>query len=148
MWADVLGGVVYATLPEGPSGSSVALVGVAFHKGDVVMVDELRGGVRRRKGTGDSPDRVGVPPDVWSRYPCLWSFLSVPWWDDGSPRLLGTVTLFRDAGRLKAAFNDKESGEVGFTTLDETVDVLGALEGALRDDAVDWRRSSPRPRAK
>lgn len=71
-----------------------------------------------------------------------WEFLTTVVWDEpaGKPRIPGTITLFGDAGRLKAVLNDKDAEMAAFVTLDPSSGVLEALEGALLSTETDWRK--------
>lgn len=100
--------------------------------------------MRRRERVGeDAQGQPAAPPNM-AGFPELWSFVSATKWEEGTVRQPGSVTLFRDQGRLKAAFNDRDAGEVGFLTLDVQEPILAQLEEALREDSVDWRRNGQR----
>jgi hypothetical protein len=71
-----------------------------------------------------------------------------PVWEDGTTRVPGTLLIFSEQGRLKACLGDRDSESVGFVTLQGGLDPLDELEGALRDDRIDWRASSSRNRRK
>jgi len=80
---------------------------------------------------------------MWMKnFPLLWEFLSSDQFEDGSSRRLPTVTIFLGSDGLQACLNDREQGLAAFVTA-QTVDGLWiALEKGLKDDSLDWRRSS------
>lgn len=99
---------------------------------------------RRNKeeaGNGPLP-----PPADMATLDLLWSFLSDSFWAEGDARQLGSVTLFVDQGRLKAALNDRDAGEVGFVTLEHHEPLWAQLDQSLRSERIDWRRSGRKGR--
>lgn len=96
----------------------------------------------KRRNEEEDGSLVGSPPPAsMSECDVLWSFLVDQTWDEGSARVPGSITLFVDGPRLKAALNDRDLGEVGFVTLELDKPLFPQLEGALRSDRIDWRRS-------
>jgi len=88
----------------------------------------------------------GVPggldqSDLAVRYPCLYEHLAVAQYDDGTARKLSTLTLFVDQGGIKACLNDRDQGLTGWISAESLAGLLDALETALADDRLDWRRS-------
>jgi len=140
MCVAVVVGAVFATRLFGDDSAGTSLVVVLVDpEGGLEMASNKRGELpirRRRGGTADT--QLGVPVS-WA-WPCLWAFLTAVEWSPGDSRVLGTVTLYLDGGKLKVCFNDKDAGEVGFATLDPDLPVLDAVERCLREDRVDWRR--------
>jgi hypothetical protein len=93
----------------------------------------------RVTGRDDVPGYGSAGDDAGS-YPALVEFLTRDRYQDNSIRERGTVLLFVEGGRLKACLNDKDAALVGFTTIDTLDDVSMALDKALREDKVDWRK--------
>ncbi len=83
-----------------------------------------------------------------SRYEHLWEFITAVEFLDGSKRATPSVTLFCDAGLLKACLNDKEQGLVAFVTGTSLTAVLEAMNEGLLGDALDWRKSTGQVRKK
>lgn len=79
--------------------------------------------------------------DDAKKCPELVEFLTLTRYMDGSPRAVGTVRLLVEGGRLKACFNDNDTGRYGFVALDALQGLPGALERVLAGNKVDWRRS-------
>lgn len=71
-------------------------------------------------------------------------FLTQAIWEDGKPRVPGTIVLFAEEGSFKACLCDKDSDSVGFVTSPVASALLSAVEGALSADQVDWRRNKAR----
>jgi len=91
---------------------------------------------------GDGP--VAVPVTAWQKaHPHLWEFLSLAQYEDGSERRLPTITLFLSATGLQACLNDRDQGVAAFVTANTLDGLWSALEKGLREDSLDWRRSTP-----
>ena len=82
---------------------------------------------------------VAPPCGLSAKYPSLWHFLADDQWDDGSVRVSGTVTLLVEAGRIKAALNDRDGSRSAFISSDSLETLLGAVDTALEKDRVEWR---------
>lgn len=98
---------------------------------------------KRDKAVDEGGD--GVIPVIASlakKYPSLWEFMSCPRYDDGSKRILPTVSLFMCPEGLKASLNDRDQGTVAFVTGDTLESVLASLEAGLQGDTLDWRVSA------
>lgn len=61
----------------------------------------------------------------------------------GKPRDTATIRFFADAGRLKVAVNDRQTGQTFWTTLDATLDPFVELEAALVSGKGEWRKDKP-----
>jgi len=90
----------------------------------------LAGSSNAQEGTSDWPT-------LW---PTLVEYLSQTTWDDGSPRETSTMLLFREDGSWKACLNDRAMGRTGWASSSSPEGTLQALEDALRDDRMEWRR--------
>jgi len=90
-----------------------------------------------------------IKENLWTRsYPTLWEFLSTDTFEDGSARRLPTVTIFLGSDGLQACLNDREQGLAAFVTSNSMDGLWQALEKGLKDDSLDWRRSSSPPQKK
>lgn len=90
------------------------------------------------------PDRNGAPRMVdagtWAKgLPALSEFLSEARWDDGSPRVTGSITLFCDDGVWKLCLSDKDAGRVAFVSAGTPTEVFAAADKALQSSSLDWR---------
>jgi hypothetical protein len=74
-------------------------------------------------------------------YPTLVEFLTLDRFNDGTPRVPGTVMLFVEDGRLKVCFNDRQEQVVGFVCVDSLETLLDDLEKLLEGDRVEFRVS-------
>ncbi len=109
-----------------PSGEGI---GMALKKRDAALADS--GGV------------VGIAAGKWGvAYPNLWEFMTSTKYADGSPRVLGSLTVFVDAVCLKACLNDRDSSLVAFASAETMEGLWAALERGLKDDSLDWRRGA------
>lgn len=97
-----------------------------------------------RPGQGQSPGAAMtalVRCALTERLPSLIEFLSLPQYEDGTPRELPTLTVFCEPGCLKAALNDRDGGRVAFVTAVSLEGLLVALEEGLAFSSLDWRPS-------
>lgn len=92
-------------------------------------------GPRSESGSGV----LVIDPGPFSQYPLTWEFMTALVYEDGSRRQLPTLMLFLHDGRLTAALNDRDVGQTAFVSGTSVLDVLGALEGGLEADALQWR---------
>lgn len=74
-------------------------------------------------------------------FPCLFEYLTLTRWEDGTARVPSSLTLFLDEGRLKACLHDRDMGRVAFVAGWAPVPVLRALEEGLLEGTVEWRPS-------
>lgn len=101
-------------------------------------------GLKRRQRLSDESDTRECPalPEGFG-WPAVWAFVTQGAWEDGSPRVTGTILLFWERGRLKACLSDRDAQAVAFVTLTGAGDPLDELEDALRADNIDWRAQKP-----
>lgn len=84
-----------------------------------------------------------LAPGVFGEdHPCVWEFLTEARWPDGSPRVLGTITVFADEGVVKLCVNDRAQSLVAFVTASTLEGAFHALEEGMEDDRLDWRAPS------
>jgi hypothetical protein len=86
------------------------------------------------------PDARPQDDDLAIAYPGIWEHLAMTRYPDGSPRVLSTVTLFVDAGLVKACLNDRDQGLTAWASGVSLRAVLLALEAGLCNDTLDWRQ--------
>lgn len=99
---------------------------------------EVAGAVPQRARSGDD----------WILYPTLMEFLTEDRWEDGSPRRTATITLFADAGAVKASLNDRHFDRVAFVTSESIAALLVVLEDKLKASSLDFRPSQGGGRGK
>jgi hypothetical protein len=92
-------------------------------------------------------DKVGLRGTLtsskWGQtYPCLWEMLVTDHWEDGTPRTLSTLTIFVDDDQVKLCLNDRAQGLTGWASGSSVEEALKALESGLKEDTIEWRRSS------
>jgi hypothetical protein len=78
-------------------------------------------------------------------HPNLVSFISQHAWEDGQSRVPGTVTFLFDGGQVKAALNDRDSGQGCFVSAKTFTSLLTVIESVLGGAPADWRvKEQPR----
>lgn len=85
---------------------------------------------------------------IMTRYSTLWEFFTETTFDDGSRRDTPSMTVFLDAGLLKACLNDKSQGLIAFCTGSSLTAILAAFDEGLAADTLDWRKAQTPPRKK
>lgn len=85
--------------------------------------------------------RIG---DDWILYPSLMEFLAEDRYEDGSPRRTATLTIFTDAGGIKASINDRDNDGVAFVTSESIAALLVVIEGKLQASSLEWKYSQGR----
>lgn len=73
-------------------------------------------------------------------YPTVWAYLTQATWEDGSVRKTSSITLFTDAGQLKAVLKDKETNLSLWSAGQSIEQVLGVMEALLLDPTAVWRQ--------
>jgi hypothetical protein len=84
---------------------------------------------------GENP----FPPSFVKDYPALTAFMTELKDHEDRPRQLSRLTLFVDAGTLKAVLSDPDQEASLYVTLDCPEEAFPALERALLADEPDWR---------
>ena len=100
------------------------------------------GFLKRRKAKEGAAEDNGVfvaDPSECMEWAALLEFLVAERYEDGTPRVTGTLLVFADEGRLKACLCDRDQQLVGFVTGTLLLGLLRDVETVLRDDRVDWR---------
>lgn len=73
------------------------------------------------------------------RMPQLIEFLSAVRYEDGTARVLPTLTIFIEPGCFKACLNDRDQSLVAFITSGSLTGLLEALEAGIGEDTLEWR---------
>lgn len=97
---------------------------------------------RSAKVSDSSPPPLpdGVPTCVF-RLPALLEMITLGKWDDGAPRVRGSLSLFWEDGVFKLWINDKDGGRAASVSAASVEDLLLRAEGKLSEDSLDWRRA-------
>lgn len=72
-------------------------------------------------------------------YPTLYSYLCDASYESGEPRKTATITMFCDAGYLKACVNDRDNDRSAFVTSETMEGLLDSLEACLSDAKTVWK---------
>lgn len=102
--------------------------------------------IKRRQAAAESPvedELVNLPEEDMLATPTLVELLCLRKWDDGTPRIPGTILLFFEGGKMKACISDKDAKLVAFTTVEGLSTALQELERVLVSDKLDWRPMRP-----
>jgi len=98
--------------------------------------------MRRPQATArPNPTVAFKDDDMEKKFPNLYAMLTDVTWEDGSQRRTSTLLFFVEDGTMKACLNDRDQGLTGWISADSLAGLLDALETALADDRLDWRRS-------
>lgn len=73
-------------------------------------------------------------------YPRLTEFLTATRWEDGSERQTSTLMVLWEDGRWKGCLHDRAEERSGWISSRTWGDLLAALETALVEEDLDWRR--------
>lgn len=84
--------------------------------------------------SAEAPVSKGLIP-----YASVWEFLSMRSWPDGSPRLVGTLTLLTEANLWKCTLKDRDSNGVAFVSAQTLDALLTALNKGIETGALEWR---------
>lgn len=96
-------------------------------------------------GPGVTGLGVGGYVGVFNDLPHVGEFLTSVTWDDGTPRVPGSIIVFAEDGRVKACLNDKDACAVAFVTGGSLPDLVRVIEEQLEGGLLDWR-GSKKPR--
>jgi len=83
-------------------------------------------------------------PIFAKRCPGLFAYLTDDMWEDGTERETSTMLIFQDGGVLKGWLNDRALGRSLWVAGATLQGVLDALNEAVSDDKVAWKRSEQR----
>ena len=99
-------------------------------------------GYLKKPGAAEGSVELGSSEEdlAWaSTYPAVWEFLVASSWAPGEPRQTGTVLLVVDEGAVKAWVHDRDGSRSAWLSSGGVASLLGALDGLLREDGLDWR---------
>jgi len=83
---------------------------------------------------------VPVDPVMAKELPCLYDYLTQVEWEDRSARLTATLTISTDQGRFVACLKDRAMSRIAWTSAETFQGLLAALDDALADERLEWRR--------
>src|SRR5271166_763011 len=112
-----------------------------------VIHGEVNMPIDRPNGAGERP-RGGDGADgglFKQHFPLLWEYCTAESWSDGSPRVTASVLVFFEAGVFKCCLNDRASCRTGWSSGNTAEDALASIEGHLRANSMDWRKSKAPP---
>jgi len=97
--------------------------------------------MKKPERAGKSRDtRLPMPDDEFAAaYPTITDYLCSIRWDDGSPRVASTLTVFLQDGGIKISVNDKDGDRGLFVTAESLREALALAERALQADNPPWR---------
>jgi len=72
-------------------------------------------------------------------YPTIMAFLKDEKFDDGTPRMPGTISLFCKGGCLTFAINDRVRNVTAYVNAHTFVEALDLIERGIFDDSLDWK---------
>jgi hypothetical protein len=76
-----------------------------------------------------------------SSHPALVEYLTLASYPDGSERMVSTLLILAECGRIKVCLSDRDQSRSLWVTADTLEDALGQLEEDLQLGTADWRRS-------
>lgn len=147
-WVRVRGGSWVLFFDGGPLGpvGRVPLGAVCLRP--IVALERMfdaMGSFLRRPGCSPGDPHGGVPTldaSFAEQLPGLHAFFTEVTYEDGSERLPGSLTMFADAGMLKACLSDKSTGMVAFVSGSSPAVVLERASVGLEAGSLDWRGGS------
>jgi hypothetical protein len=79
------------------------------------------------------------PGRLFAEAPTLVEYLTIGTWEDGEPRELSTLNIFRQDGHWKLWLNDRACSRFTCVSGATVEDAVHSLEEALAADEVEWR---------
>ena len=101
-----------------------------------------------RPKPGESYRKTGPvwnDPEFRENFPTIESYLTQKMWDDGSHRLMSTITLFISDDSLTLILNDRDNNRSAFVNESSLYSALAKLEEQLQADTVEWKRKKEVP---
>jgi len=98
---------------------------------------------------GSSEQLSATSAGPWQKeFPALTEFVLQSKWEDGKPRITGTVMFFVEDGRWKAWLHDRDQGLTAFVAGETLSQMMTAADSCISADSGDWRpdRSNPKGR--
>lgn len=88
---------------------------------------------------GPKPGTIPPAPTGFGKLPALWEFLSVSFWDDGSPREPGTILVWFDGKGINGMLRDRDSKCVAFASAEDLAGILAAFDRGIRNGSLEWK---------
>lgn len=100
--------------------------------------------MKKPERKGKSHDtRVPMPDESFARaYPTIADYLCSVRWEDGSPRVPSTLSVFVQDGSIKVSVNDKDQDRGLYVSAESLEEALALAERALQLDNPPWRSYS------
>lgn len=76
--------------------------------------------------------------------PNIFAFLTELKYDDGKPRLTGSISIFTQLGVLKASISDKDAQQVAYIEAPSLMELFALIERAICDGSTEWKASARR----
>lgn len=96
-----------------------------------------------RETEASQPDCPGSEVECRIVLPALHEFLTLPRWDDGCARKLGTISVFWEDGFWKAWLNDKDGQRSVCVAALSLSALLLLVDEKLVTDDLQWRKARP-----
>jgi hypothetical protein len=100
---------------------------------------------RRDRGSrnGHAND-VSGEGTVKGDFAAIAEFVSMGSWEDGTPRVPGTLLVCTGDGAWRAWLNDRDGEVAAWTSADTLQGLLEAVETGLREGSLTWRPTAKR----
>jgi len=82
-------------------------------------------------------------PGDKSDFPNIFGFLTETKYDDGSPRMTGSFSVWTQLGVLKASISDKDNQRVAYVEALTLHELIETIERTICDDNTDWKGQKP-----
>lgn len=115
-----------------------------FGEADFLMEYLNMGSFKELLGTHNAPDSTVAVDDLefQKQFPLLFLLLASRLDDDNKPRLTCTLTIVCEDGQVKCGINERNMNLSLWTSSERVGGVFAALEEALSERPVKWRRSN------
>jgi len=108
------------------------------------MDDPLTRSTRRQHQADVNGDWHYYNEECEKNYETLFHFLCRAKYANGAKYAGGSFSIFVRDGELRFRLYDKSTEESGFGTVKDAADIIGSLNWALENDAVEWKQASDR----
>jgi len=88
-------------------------------------------------------------PNAWtdkgdkSDYPNIFAFLTETVYDDGKPRMTGSISLFTQLGVLKASVSDKDNKRVCYLEASNLMELIQLIDMSICAEDTVWKDQQP-----
>ena len=76
-------------------------------------------------------------------FPNIFGFLTETKYDDGKPRVTGSISIWTQLGVLKASISDKDNKRVCYVEALSLHELIEMIERTICDDNTDWKNQKP-----